>query len=356
MKTPPVVILACLAVVLNASGCSAWSSPKMTITAQFADSVGLYVGNDVDMLGIPVGSVTKIEPHGTEVTVELQLDAGTQIPASASAVTVSPSIVTDRHVELTPPYRGGPLLRDGDLIPLDRTHTPIEIDRVIKAVDQLAGELSKTDDGSAVLKDATGVAADNLAGNGDEINKTITALSGAVGSLADKRDALTDLITKVDALTKAAADNDSTIKSFTSDLTQASGIFANDAPALGDALTSLNSLLDETVKLINDNRTSAQNTLKGLKNTAGTITAHTRELAESADVLPLLFQNLANAVDPATGQLRVHIDPAETLLDGQLVNGLCLRIKLALPGCASGKIGDFGPDLGMTELLLGAAK
>lgn len=352
MKTSLVAILACLAVVLAASGCSLGSSPKMTITAQFADSVGLYVGNDVDMLGIPVGSVTKIEPHGTTVTVELQLDAGTQIPASASAVTVSPSVVTDRHVELTPPYRGGPVLRDGDVIPADRTHTPIEIDRVIKAVDQLTGELS----GSSVLKDATGVAADALAGNGDEINKTVVALSGAVGTLADKRDALTDLITKVDTLTKAAADNDGTIRSFTSDLTKASGIFAADAPALGDALTSLNSLLDETVKLIDDNRTSAQNTLKGLKKTADTITAHTRELAESADVLPLLFQNLAGAVDPATGQLRVHVDPAETLLDGQLVNGLCQRIGLALPGCASGKLGDFGPDLGMTELLLGAAK
>ncbi|WP_370946117.1 MCE family protein [Amycolatopsis sp. cg5] len=346
-----VLVLGAVAAVATSS-CAAVEAPHITVKAQFRDAVGLYVGNDVAMLGIPIGKVTKIEPRGMSVQVELELDADAKVPAGAGAVTVSPSVVTDRHVELTPAYRGGPTLRDGDLIPLERTRTPVEIDRVLKAVDTLAGELTKT----GVLKDATDVAADNLAGSGDKIRATVEALSGAVDTMTGKRDALTGLIKNVDTLTKAAADNQAVITSFTQNLTQASELFAKDAPSLGEALTRLNGLLDEAVSLIGENRDTAQNTLRSLKITTGTLSDHTRQLAESADVLPLLFQNLANAADPTTGQLRVHIDPAEMLLDGQLINILCGHVGVRLPGCGSGKLGDFGPDLGMTELLLGATR
>jgi ABC-type transporter Mla subunit MlaD len=34
----------------------------MTITARFATAPGLYPGNSVDVLGMPVGSVTRVTP------------------------------------------------------------------------------------------------------------------------------------------------------------------------------------------------------------------------------------------------------------------------------------------------------
>ncbi|WP_020668783.1 MCE family protein [Amycolatopsis nigrescens] len=349
-------IMAALAGLLTASGCTVFTEPVITVTAQFRDSVGLFPGNDVAMLGIPVGRVTGIEPRGTHVVVAMELKAGIKIPATAGAVTVSPSVVTDRHVELTPVYSGGPVLRDGDLIPLERTKTPVEIDRVIKAVDELAAQLSKTDGGTGVLKDATDVGAQNLAGNGDRLRETFQALAGAVDSGSGQRDALVGLVKNVDSLLGAAAENDATIRSFSTGLTEASELFAAQAPELGAALQTLNDLLDETTTLVDENRTTIRDSLAKLRTTTGTLAEHGRELAESADVLPLLFQNVTSAVDPATGQLRVHADPAEIILDTELLNGACKALGLNLPGCRSGKVAEFGPDLGMTELLLGAAK
>jgi len=115
---------------------------------QFQDAVGLFVGNDVAVLGLKVGSVTAIRAEGTHVLVDMSIDPGVKLPANVGAVTMSPSVVTDRRVELTPVFRGGPTMRDGDLIPMDRTHVPVEIDRLFTAADRLTGQLNSATGGT----------------------------------------------------------------------------------------------------------------------------------------------------------------------------------------------------------------
>ena len=117
-------------------------SEKIHVTADFENVAGVYEGNEVSVLGIPIGTVDKITPRGTYVEVAMTLDADTKVPADAIAAGVSPSIVTDRHVELTPVYTDGPTLADGDHIPLGRTRTPVELDTMIATIDEFAAALS----------------------------------------------------------------------------------------------------------------------------------------------------------------------------------------------------------------------
>jgi phospholipid/cholesterol/gamma-HCH transport system substrate-binding protein len=341
---------------LLATGCGVFQEDTRTITAHFRDSVGLYVGNDVQVLGIKVGSVSRIEPRGTYVIVDLTVDRSVPLPANVGAVTLSPSVVTDRRVELTPVYHNGPTFRDGDVIPVERTRTPVEIDRVIKALDQLAAELGKKDGDTGVIEQSIGIAADGLAGNGDRLRKAIEALSGAVDVGVEHRDELVGLIKNVESLVKSAAENDATIRSFGTDLTKLSELFAKESPQLTGSLETLQGLLDEADKLITDNRAGIKQSLANLRTTGDTLAAHTRELAETIDVLPLLFQNIARAADPDQHAMRAHADISEIILDTRLLDALCQRIGTRLPGCTTGKLADFGPDLGITELLLGAVK
>ena len=350
-------VLAVLATALSvalASGCGVFGASPVRISAQFTDAVGLYVGNDVSVLGLKVGTVTAIHPEGTHVVVDMTVDPDVKLPANVGAVTMSPSVVTDRRVELTPVYRGGPTLRDGDLIPLDRTHTPVEIDRVFAAADRLTSQLNSATGGNPALSDALSVAADTFAGNGDKVRQGVHGLAAAIGVGADQRDQLVNLIKDVDQLTQKAADNDTTIRQFSSNLTDATALLDDQGPHLRQTLDNLNELLDRTNQLISDNRSKGEDTLDNLRVTAATLADRRRELAEAADVLPTAFHNLTNIVDFGRGAARVHAGLDQLLLDTQLLQGVCDRLGIPLL-CTLNSQGKAS-DANLALLLLGGAK
>ena len=115
------------------------------VTAQFDSAAGVYEGNKIAVLGMPVGKVTKITPKGGYVEIQFNVDKNIPIPADAQAVTISTSILTDRQIELTPPYKSGPKLQDHATIGLNRTKTPIEFARTLDLLNNLTGAVVATD-------------------------------------------------------------------------------------------------------------------------------------------------------------------------------------------------------------------
>ena len=154
--------------------------PPLRFTAHFDNAIGLYVGNEVAILGMPVGKVTSIEPRGPYVEVGIELQPGTRVPADVTAVTVGTSILTDRHIELTPPYDGGPLLADGAVLGPDSTRTPIEFDRVLKMVDKLGSAMSGDGHGGGPLADLLASTSAITSTSGEQIKSALTALSEAL--------------------------------------------------------------------------------------------------------------------------------------------------------------------------------
>ncbi|MDP9459930.1 MAG: MlaD family protein [Actinomycetota bacterium] len=108
------------------------------VTAYFGQTVGLYSGSDVRILGIPVGTITEVTSLGDRVRVEMLIDEDYDIPAEANAVVLAPSLVSDRYVQFAPVYDGGPTMEHGEEVPLERTATPVELDQVYGALDELS--------------------------------------------------------------------------------------------------------------------------------------------------------------------------------------------------------------------------
>src|SRR5690606_8875918 len=162
----PALLVAVLLAACSPGALLPGGDDALTVTAHFDNANGLYVGNAVDVLGMRVGRVTAIDNRGAYVEVTMEIDAEVPIPATAQAVTLSNSVLTDRHVELTPPYTDGPRMRTGDLIGLDRTRTPVEIDRVLAMVGRLSVELRGDGDGQGPVADLMAVGAAATAGNG----------------------------------------------------------------------------------------------------------------------------------------------------------------------------------------------
>lgn len=210
----------------------------MRITADFENIAGIYEGNPITVLGLDVGKVDKIVAKGTLVEVHMSIDKGVKIPKDAEAAIVSPSIVTDRHIELTPVYTSGETMSDGAHLPKARTKTPVELDTMIKTIDQFAAAL-KPEPGQEGIGPLSGrVLYPMLNGNGEKIRDTLNALSGALKVGVDNKDAISSIIIKLNELTTMLAENDQSVRDFSNRVTQMSGLLAEQSPACRPRSTS----------------------------------------------------------------------------------------------------------------------
>lgn len=354
--------VAVVALVAAACGCSSGPLARdrgMTITAQFDNASGLYEGNAVAILGMPVGRVEKIIARGEYVDVTMRIDPGVKIPADAMAVTVSTSILTDRHIEFTPVHRGGPTLRDNDRLSLARTRTPVEFDRVLAMIDKLAVELQGDGRGAGPVTDLLNVSAAMTTGNGEKIRSALGELSRAL-QMSEERgaptgDAITTIVRSLDSLTTAAAENDRTIREVGSAVRQLSQVLAAEQIGSGSTGAQINEVLSGTADLLDQNREHLKSTAANTELVTRAMADYRRELAEALDLAPMVLDNVYNMIDHNSHAIRAHPTLDKVELNGQALKELCNLLGMRQLGCATGSITDFGPDFGITSMLEGLA-
>src|SRR6201984_3519556 len=159
-----------------------------TVVAYFPEALALYSGDKVQIMGIRVGSVDKIEPAGDKMKVTFHYSNNYKVPANAQAVILNPTLVASRSIQLEPPYKGGPLLADNAVIPLERTQVPTEWDQLRDSVANVVSKLGPTkEQPKGPFGDIIESYADGLAGKGRQINTTLNSLSRALTALNQGR-------------------------------------------------------------------------------------------------------------------------------------------------------------------------
>ena len=300
------------------------------ITAYFSKTVGVYSGSAVRVLGMKVGTVDDVEPDGATVRVELTVDGGIQIPATAQAVIVAPSLVSDRYVQLTPAYAGGPVMGSGAVIPVGRTATPVELDDLYSSLDKLATALGPSGaNKNGALSDVLNSAAATLDGNGRQLADTLTRLSSAAATLSNARG---DLFATVDGLqkfTQALADSDSQMRGFDDKLADVTGYLAADRTDLATALATLTGALTQVQGFIQDNQGALEANVHNLTGITQALVDQRAALAEVLDVGPLGLSGYLNTYDAAAGAFDVRGDLNE--LTYPPIEMICRLLRAGTP-------------------------
>ncbi len=329
------------------------------VTAQFDSAAGLYVGNKVAVLGMPVGTVSRITPKGGYVEAEFTVDKDVKLPADVHAVTISNSILTDRQVELTPPYKGGPVLADHATIGLARTKTPIEFARTLDLVNNLSKSLHGDGHGNGPLADVVNSGAAIADGNGELMKSSLGNLSDALRLSADRgtitREQLTTVIKNVSSMFDAAAKNDATLREFGGNIRALSDIVADEDLGSGTTGRKINQVVEQLSKVLDDNRDNIKQVVLNGNKSVGTLVDKQRDTMELLDVLPMTLDNIYNSIDQKNGALRVHVLTDKVLFDTQTLKEVCNMMGLRQLGCSTGTLQDFGPDFGLTSVLDGLA-
>jgi phospholipid/cholesterol/gamma-HCH transport system substrate-binding protein len=287
-----------------------------SVSASFPRTVSLYEGSDVRILGVPVGTVESVTPSGTDVRVEMTYDAQYDLPADAKAVIVSPAIVGDRFVQLTPVYTGGKRLQDGADLDMRSTATPLELDEIYQSIDDLVVALGPDGANSkGALTNLLDSTAKNFAGQGEQFHRTIDNLGKFTGTLENNKEELFGTAREMERFVSALAANDRTVRRFNDSLAGAADLLEDEREDLAAALKNLGVAMRQVSSFVKENRDGLSENIKGLNRVSKILVKQRAALDETLAVAPTALSNLFHTYNPKTGTLDTRTNMGENIAD-----------------------------------------
>ncbi len=277
---------------------------RVHAVAYFANSNGIFVGDEVRILGVTVGKIDAIEPQPQRAKISFWYDAEYPVPASANAAILSPSLVTARAIQLTPAYTSGPKMQDGAIIPQDRTAVPVEWDDLRDQLETLTATLQPTQPGGvSTLGAYINTAADNLRGQGGDIRETVIQLSQTFSALGDHSTDIFATVRNLAALVSALNGSADGMRQLNENLAAVTRLLADDPGEVATAVSDLNAAVNDVQGFLSENNDSISTTSEKLASVTSAVRDSLDDIKQTLHVAPTAFANFLNIYQPAQGSL-----------------------------------------------------
>lgn len=273
-----------------------------TVVGYFSSAAGLYPGDEVRIVGVPVGSIESISPQADGVKITMKIQHDIKLPVDARAVMMAPNLVSARFIQLTPAYRQGPAMTDGDSIELSRTAVPVEWDDVKTELTRLSQTLGPSaGQVQGPLSEFVNQAADTLDGNGDSFRQALRELSQTAGRLGDSSTDLFDTVKNLHILVDALSRSNEQIVQFSGHLASVSQVLADSSVGLDDTVGSLNQALSDVRGFLGEHNETLIGSVDRLTDLTSILTTQTDDVEQILHVLPNAMANFYNIYNPAQG-------------------------------------------------------
>jgi phospholipid/cholesterol/gamma-HCH transport system substrate-binding protein len=231
--------------------------------AYFADAGGISPGNDVNVSGITVGSVTGVALAGNVAKVTFTVNRGIRLGDQTLASIKTDTVLGERSLAVTP--RGGGSVTS---IPVGRTTVPYTLNMALQDLGENSSELDKDQ-----LNRALGVLTDSLHDATPQLRQTLDGVSALSRSINANDEALGQLLSRANSVSKVLADRAGQVNQLINDgnllfaalderrtalsnliagiddvSQQLSGFVADNRREFGPALTKLNLVLDNLLE------------------------------------------------------------------------------------------------------------
>jgi phospholipid/cholesterol/gamma-HCH transport system substrate-binding protein len=303
--------------------------PAYTVTVEFTDVLDLVPKSSVKVDDVTVGTVEKVWLEGYVAKVRLKLPKSVDLPDNTRATIRQTSLLGEKFVSLAPPTgdekpRGR--LENGELIPLSRTTSNVEVEQVLSALSLLLNG-----GGVAQLQIITQELNKALTGNEPAIRSVLTQLNTFVGTLDKNKQQIVTAITAVDSLAKKLNAQKATLA------------------------TAIDSL-PKSIATLDKQRAALVRTLQALATLGNTatrvITASQKDLVANLQSLYPVLTNLAKAGENLPKSLELLFtypfpDAAADAVQGDFTN-LNITLDVNTQKALQGILGLNLPDVGLT--------
>jgi len=263
-----------------------------------ADHTGnqLLIDSDVKVRGIIVGSVKSVHSKGDGAIVEINLDPGRvkDIPSNVKAQILPKTLFGEQYVSLILPTQPGATIKQGDVIPQDRSRGALETQRVLGDLLPLLTAVSPADLNATLTAVATA-----LHGRGAALGDSLVQLDSYLKALNPHAQRMVDDIVQLGHVALE-------YNQLTPDIVTSLKNFQTSARTVIDQRQALNNLLvggSSTAKLVQDfldeneqriiQVTGQTNKIYGL-------------LAEYSPEFSCMFQGISHLYDEASQAIYNH--------------------------------------------------
>lgn len=273
---------------------------RYTVNAIFEDAGGVFTNQEVTYRGVTVGQVGDLNVVAEGVEIQLFIEKGVDIPADGvEARVMFKSAVGEQFVDLLPATDDGPLLENGDTIPLAQTSIPVSTQELLTTLEAVLRGVPPEDLKGAI--DALGI---GLTGTGPDIATIIESTADLAEVFAERAPEFEGILrsgTKVgDAFLNSRADFETAVHQ----LVTVSESLATSTENIKRLMENTNLTSDEAIALLRENRAAVNEFLIRFGEVNDIQADHEDDLSRILQHLPSALNGVNRSFEPGTGMIR----------------------------------------------------
>jgi len=258
-----------------------------TYYAEFAESGGLKVNDEVRVAGVRVGQVESIELVDGKVKVEFQIKTDAEFGDETHAAIKVKTILGSMFLSLEPAGSGE--LDEGATIPVERTTSPYD---VVDAFTGLA-ETSAEIDTDQLAKSLTTLA-DLTRNTPEEFRSALQGVSALSEVIASRDEELNSLLVSLQRVSTVLDERDEDIIALMQDADVLFRALLARKQAIHQILVSTTTLSVELTRLVRDSRADLKPALQHLQSVLAVINKNEDNLDRSLTLMAPFYRVFAN--------------------------------------------------------------
>ncbi|MGW6424431.1 MCE family protein [Nocardia sp. NPDC055053] len=223
---------------------------RYAVTVQLAATGGLYPTANVSYRGQNIGKVEAVRLTTAGVEADLSIDSDYKVPADSSAWVRSVSAIGEQYVDLVPTEQPSDKhLRDGSVIPEQRTHLPQDVGAMLDQADKLLATVADTR-----LKQVIDEAFHAFNGAGPDLQRFIDSAALLVQQAETDIEPTKKLLDQIGPLLDTQTRSADDIRSWTADLATLTDQLREHDPTLRSLLNNSPSAMETVNRQFQDLR------------------------------------------------------------------------------------------------------
>ena len=218
---------------------------RYSVTVELPEAGGLYRTGNVTYRGTEVGRVESVHLTDSGVEATLSLNSKYKIPSDLDAQVHSQSAVGEQYVTLLPRNDASRPLREGDVIPRNRTSVPPDINSLLDAANR--GLQAIPQDNLKTMIDEADIA---IGGLGPEISRIVQGSTALALDARAHLDALTTVIDQSGPLMDSQSQTADSVRGWAAHLATISGELQSHNSAVAGVLDHAPSAISEARQLV----------------------------------------------------------------------------------------------------------